>query len=124
MLVRLGGRKMEMRSVWFDGDGLRLIDQRLLPFEFKIVECGTAEHVARAIRNMTVRGAPAIGVAAAYGFVLGLRGLRGRKGGFRAGARRVLKLLNKSRPTAVNLRNSLSRVMSACTHSRNEYECK
>ena len=50
--------------------GLKLIDQRKLPFEEVYVRCSTAEEVAEAIKEMVVRGAPAIGVSAAYGVAL------------------------------------------------------
>jgi methylthioribose-1-phosphate isomerase len=57
-------------TLWIDGPGvLRLLDQRRLPGEVDYVDLATPEAVAEAITNMTVRGAPAIGVAAAYGMV-------------------------------------------------------
>ena len=58
---------------WKDGR-LLLLDQRQLPSRTEYVSCESAEETARAIENMTVRGAPAIGVAAAYGLVLALKG--------------------------------------------------
>lgn len=70
---------------------LMLLDQRLLPFEVRYVECKSALDVASAIKNMTVRGAPAIGVAAAYGMALGDEPATDAK------------ILLASRPTAVNL---------------------
>lgn len=57
----------------FTGDAVYMIDQRLLPSRFEEVKCETAEDVARAIRAMIVRGAPAIGIAAAYGMALAAR---------------------------------------------------
>ena len=85
------------------GDRLRLLDQRLLPLEEKYLDCRTAAEVADAIHGMAVRGAPAIGIAAAYGLVLGLRN---KKEGFEAAE----KVLAASRPTAVNLRWALARL--------------
>ncbi len=73
---------------------LLLLDQRLLPYRLEYAACESAEDTARAIENMTVRGAPAIGVAAAYGLVLALKGED-----FTAAAER----LAATRPTAVNL---------------------
>ena len=58
---------------WKEGR-LLLLDQRQLPSRTEYVSCESAEETARAIENMTVRGAPAIGVAAAYGLVLALKG--------------------------------------------------
>jgi methylthioribose-1-phosphate isomerase len=85
------------------GDHLRLIDQRLLPHEERWVECRTAEEVARAIRDMAVRGAPAIGIAAGYGLALDLLRDAGSYDAAEA-------LLAQSRPTAVNLRWVLERL--------------
>ena len=69
-----------MRTLEYDArqHALLLIDQTRLPHETVMVTCRTAEDVAHAIRSMQVRGAPAIGVAAAYGMVLGARALRRR----------------------------------------------
>ncbi|VVC02980.1 Putative methylthioribose-1-phosphate isomerase [Candidatus Burarchaeum australiense] len=129
MRIHSGSGKSDVRSVLFEPgrlaepDRLVLIDQRALPFEFRFVECTSAGQVAAAIRNMTVRGAPAIGVAGAYGFVLGLKGLKG--GGKReltARADKIFTLLVDARPTAVNLKNAVSRVMRACMHSRHAEE--
>jgi methylthioribose-1-phosphate isomerase len=58
------------RTVWWEAGQVCLIDQRLLPNETSVVRCTTVEEVARAIRTMQIRGAPAIGCAAAYGMAL------------------------------------------------------
>ena len=55
---------------------LRMIDQTLLPVEFREIDCRTVEDIWEAIRSLRVRGAPAIGVAAAYGMVVGLQSVR------------------------------------------------
>lgn len=60
----------EFRAVWFEGEKVRMIDQRILPQRFEIVEVGNCKDVANAIKNMTIRGAPSIGAAAAYGMAL------------------------------------------------------
>ena len=78
----------------WEGDALRLLDQRALPLETKYRICRDYEEVAAAIEDMTVRGAPAIGVAAAYGLALAER-----EGEFAQAAKR----LAATRPTAVNL---------------------
>ena len=80
------------------GDRLELLDQRLLPDQTVYVTCRTAEEVAAAIRDMVVRGAPAIGCAAAFGVVLS------------NGSPAAYKVLAKSRPTAVNLFWALKRM--------------
>ena len=83
------------------GDRLELLDQRLLPDKTVYVTCRTAEQVAKAIRDMAVRGAPAIGCAAAFGVVLG------------KGSPKAYEVLRKSRPTAVNLFWALDRMKRA-----------
>jgi methylthioribose-1-phosphate isomerase len=60
----------EFRAVWFEGEKVRMIDQRILPQRFEIVEVGNCKDVANAIKNMTIRGAPSIGAVAAYGMAL------------------------------------------------------
>ncbi|HLK15839.1 MAG TPA: hypothetical protein VKT78_13630, partial [Fimbriimonadaceae bacterium] len=76
-------------------DGLELLDQRLLPHEEKWLLLRTHAEVAAAIKDMAVRGAPAIGIAAAYGMVLGLK--------YGKEPRLVAQELAETRPTAVNL---------------------
>jgi methylthioribose-1-phosphate isomerase len=88
--------------VWSDAR-LRLLDQRVLPHEVTYLECNSAEDVAAAIHGMAVRGAPAIGIAAAYGLVLAVA--RDPKS-FDA----AWRTLAESRPTAVNLRWALERM--------------
>jgi len=92
----------EIRPVRWEGNVLVLIDQRTLPGEERDVVCRTVQEVCSAISNMTVRGAPAIGCAAAYGMVLA-----GREDGFDDAPKDVLgraaKELAATRPTAVNL---------------------
>jgi len=92
----------------WEGPGLRLLEQTRLPVEEIWIDCETPEQVADAIRRLAVRGAPAIGVAAAYGLVLGLRTVRDPA---RLGERfeEVSALLGGTRPTAVNLRWALER---------------
>jgi methylthioribose-1-phosphate isomerase len=93
---------------WRDGK-LELIDQRLLPGEVRYVACDSAQAVANAIRNMTVRGAPAIGCAAAYGIALEATRVSGG-GEFDASLQLAFRTLAESRPTAVNLFWSLERM--------------
>ena len=93
-----------------DGPAVVLLDQRRLPDEVVDVRCATAAEVADAIRDMVVRGAPAIGIAAAYG--LALAALRGDD---LAEAERVLA---SSRPTAVNLPWALAQMREEPTPER------
>src|ERR671934_769415 len=88
---------------WQD-DAVVMIDQRKLPGEEVYVRCRTAPEVARAIRTMVIRGAPAIGVAAAMGIALGMR--RSTAKGTRQFAvefQKLCDLMAGTRPTAVNL---------------------
>ena len=84
--------------------GVLFIDQTKLPTEELWVTCRTYEEVADAIRTMVVRGAPAIGVAAAMGIALGARDLTaGGISQFRNGLGQICRLMGETRPTAVNL---------------------
>ena len=104
------------RIVRLEADRVVLLDQRRLPDEEVELECRSAAEVARAIREMAVRGAPAIGVAAAYGYALAAQ--RGEDLGE---AERVLRA---SRPTAVNLAWALDRMRAdpSPEHARRIHE--
>ena len=92
---------MSVETLRWRGDALELLDQRLLPERTVYVSCRTAAEVAQAIRDMVVRGAPAIGCAAAFGVALD------------RGAKTAFDVLAKSRPTAVNLFWALERMRVA-----------
>lgn len=90
---------------------LQLIDQTLLPVEYRELSCTTAEVVWEAIKSLRVRGAPAIGVAAAYGVVVGCQSVRQLpRQQFDAKLAQILDYLASSRPTAVNLFWALDRM--------------
>ena len=91
-----------IRAVQWQGDHLRLLDQRRLPADEVWVECRTAEQVTQAIRNLAVRGAPAIGIAAAWGVALAAQG--------GAPLDLAMAMLRAARPTAVNLMWALDRM--------------
>jgi methylthioribose-1-phosphate isomerase len=95
---------------WIEGK-LRLLDQRKLPFEVTYNDYEDFREVADAIRVMVVRGAPAIGITAAYGMVLAAQQSTARDAaGLRADLKAAADVLRKSRPTAVNLFWALKRV--------------
>ncbi len=102
-----------MRSVeWDFAHGqLLLIDQRLLPAEFRRVRLGTYQEVAAAIRDMVVRGAPAIGAAAAFGMALAAQQARGARQDVMATLHQAAEVLKAARPTAVNLAWAVDRVL-------------
>lgn len=96
---------------WADG-ALVLLDQTLLPMEMKYLRLTHVEEVWEAIRVLRVRGAPAIGVSAAFGMYLGLRDFKGGDAAeFRRLAQKQGDYLNSSRPTAVNLRWAVERIL-------------
>lgn len=101
-----------IRPIQWTGDALQLLDQRKLPFVVEQVRCDSSDDVAAAIHALTVRGAPAIGIAAAWGVVLAARGVQAADG-----AAALVQLapaiarLNASRPTAVNLAWALARMV-------------
>jgi methylthioribose-1-phosphate isomerase len=100
-----------IRPIRWTGDTLELLDQRKLPFEVTYEICRNSDDVAAAIHALTVRGAPAIGIAAAWGVVLAARKIEAA-----GGAEAIAKLepamhrLNDARPTAVNLAWALARM--------------
>ena len=93
-----------IKTVEWTEQGVRLIDQTKLPTEETYVLCTTYEEVAEAIRKMTVRGAPAIGVTAAMGIALGLRDADGdHVAELRRRFDQICEVMGETRPTAVNL---------------------
>ena len=101
---------MEVRPFIWKGDALMLLDQRLLPQKEVWLELKTHHDVAKAIREMAVRGAPAIGCVAAYGFLLGIRSGEDPE--------TVRSTLAGTRPTAKNLFWALDRMMDALRNGK------
>ena len=97
-----------LRPLYREGRRLRLLDQRLLPGNEVWLELETAPEIAVAIRDMAVRGAPAIGVAAAYGAAFSMRSGASTPPAERFETAR--RLLAATRPTAVNLFAALARL--------------
>jgi methylthioribose-1-phosphate isomerase len=103
--------KKKLRPIRWAKDALYLLEQRLLPFKEKWVKCGSVEQVARAIEDMTVRGAPAIGITAAYGVaVAAAHSKAGSSASFKREIEKAIARLRKTRPTAVNLFWALDRM--------------
>lgn len=99
---------------------LKLIDQRKLPFEEVYVSCKSADSVVKAIKDMVVRGAPAIGVAAGYGVALAALKFSGEdKEKFADYINENIRLLSGARPTAVNLFWALDRMKKVLTSDKN-----
>ena len=113
MQVKIRGRTKHYRTVEFDqtGNEVRLIEQRLLPHEFRVLGTRDFRETARAIRDMVVRGAGAIGATAAYGLAQGAIAFRGRNlPRFEAHVERVFVTLRDARPTAVDPVNAMLEV--------------
>jgi methylthioribose-1-phosphate isomerase len=97
--------------IWHEGSIL-LIDQTRLPAEYAFVEIHRCEDMARAIKTMIVRGAPAIGIAAAYGMYLGAREIESQdREQFVSQLEQVAQMLRTTRPTAVNLFWAIARML-------------
>ncbi len=105
---------------WREGR-LELIDQRRLPLEFEYVACVNAAQTATAIRDMVVRGAPAIGCTAAYGVAVeAQRHVGASRAQFDAALEQSFKVLEASRPTAVNLFWAIARMRERHGETRNQ----
>jgi methylthioribose-1-phosphate isomerase len=107
-----------MRSIEWDNGTVKMIDQRLLPTTFQMLECNSYEEVAEAIRDMAIRGAPAIGAAAAFGMALAARQSGAeRRDELLSDLHAAAETLEAARPTAVNLSWAVSRMIQ---HAENE----
>src|SRR2546423_13407454 len=116
MNVTVGGQTRHFRTVAFDraNNSVLLIEQRLLPHEFKIVPARDFRQTAKAIHDMIVRGAGAIGATAAYGLAQGARAFRGKKvANFAQHVEKVYQTLKAARPTAVDPVNAMNQVRTA-----------
>jgi methylthioribose-1-phosphate isomerase len=101
--MRVAGKPY--RTIWPTAGGVSIIDQTRLPHEFDVVELKTLADAAKAIKQMQVRGAPLIGIAAAYGLALALRDDASDTSLVQA-----IAVLTATRPTAVNLAWALARM--------------
>lgn len=103
-----------MRAIEWDQEQkvIHLLDQRILPSQVEVVICADQHETAEAIRNMTVRGAPIIGVTAAFGMAAAAYRSRAQDvKGLQADLREAARVLNEARPTAVNLPWALARML-------------
>ena len=110
------GRSRHYRTVAFDAaaNHVLLIEQRLLPHQFRVIRTRTFRETAQAITDMVVRGAGAIGATAAYGLAQGARAFQGRNlTAFRRHVDVVYQTLKNARPTAVDPVNAMRQVRAA-----------
>ena len=111
-----------IRPIRWTGEALELLDQRKLPFETEYLTCRTSDEVAAAIHALAVRGAPAIGIAAAWGVVLAERDIEATDARDAAGKLEpALQRLNAARPTAVNLAWALARMRGALARADHDW---
>jgi methylthioribose-1-phosphate isomerase len=112
-----------MRTIYLEGDKVVLIDQTLLPTEQTYLECGDVECLAMAIENLKVRGAPALGVASAFGLALAAMASKGKpKSAVLRDLDRAYIRLKSTRPTAVNLVWAMDEVMKKARSAQNPCE--
>ena len=108
-----------VRTVWWEARAVCLIDQTKLPQAQVVVSCSTVTEVAAAIRSMVVRGAPAIGVTAAYGMALAaLKSTADDAGDLLDELAEAKRKLDAARPTAVNLGWATERMLGVCQRER------
>jgi methylthioribose-1-phosphate isomerase len=125
MNVKIRGRSRHFRTVTFDAarNAVCLVEQRLLPHQFRIVQAADFQATAQAIHDMVVRGAGAIGATAAYGLAQGARAFRGQNPGrFRRHIHTVYTTLKDARPTAVDPVNAMNQVLRAMRRGRSVEE--
>jgi methylthioribose-1-phosphate isomerase len=110
---------MSFTTIEWTEDAVIMIDQRFLPVREIYVKCRTYQEVAEAIREMVIRGAPAIGIAAAMGIALGAKGIGAKEfDGFYREYGRICNTLAGTRPTAVNLFWAVERMKRFCLQHR------
>lgn len=116
--MRVNGKAYH--TIWVketDTETIQIIDQRFLPFEFKIVDLKTPEDIYTAIKEMWLRGAPLIGVAAAYGMYLGLLQIKSDDN-IENKISSLAAYLKSSRPTAVNLQFAVDLILHQIKNER------
>lgn len=104
MKVNVDGEVKHLFAVWYDNDTVKLIDQRKLPDTLEVFEAKNSDDIAYAIKDMVVRGAPAIGVTAAYG--LAMAKIKGEE------METVVDKISKTRPTAFDLFKAIAYMKS------------
>ncbi|MCW6168848.1 MAG: S-methyl-5-thioribose-1-phosphate isomerase [Thermoplasmatales archaeon] len=118
MKINVDGNDRRFKAVWFENNDVRLIDQRKLPEELEIINAKDSDEVATIIRDMAVRGAPAIGITAAYG--LAMAKIKGED------MEKAVKKIGGTRPTAYDLFKAIEYMrsnnfeLSAATRYANE----
>jgi methylthioribose-1-phosphate isomerase len=100
-----------IKPLFWENNRLYIVDQKLLPAEYKKIEIHNHIEMANAIKRLSIRGAPAIGIAAAFGLVLGLKPYtNASQDSFFSKLAEISDILRNTRPTAVNLSWALQRM--------------
>lgn len=115
-------KKIDLTPLRWENGKLVLLDQTKLPGEEAYIEIETKEDIREAIYRLKVRGAPAIGVAAAYGLYVSVRDLQGDAPDFKERVKQVAEYINAARPTAVNLSWALERCLRALENASGAVE--
>jgi len=117
----LSSNRLKFKTLEWRSDHLRILDQTKLPHEAVYLDCKSVDEVASAIRDLKVRGAPAIGIAAAFGVVVGMRkqGFQSWKE-YKERLNHVISTLAGTRPTAVNLFWALNRMRRVAEEKKSE----
>ena len=112
--------KSKIKTIEWTGNCSRMVDQTLIPYEYKMVDITTSQEMFNAIRNMIVRGAPAIGIAGAHGVVLAAMEIANKtqdKNTFLNELQKHAEYLKSARPTAVNLMWAVDKQLEIAKHS-------
>jgi S-methyl-5-thioribose-1-phosphate isomerase len=109
MKVRIGNGSKDYRTVWLEDKIVKMIDQSKLPHKFEVYSCSDYRQTGEAIKNMVVRGAPAIGTTAAYGIVQAC--FEASKSDFDNYVKNAANVLKNTRPTAYNLFWAIDRML-------------
>jgi methylthioribose-1-phosphate isomerase len=104
-------KSLKMQTIAWRNNRIRIIDQTRLPHKLVYLDLNNVEQLWRAIRELKIRGAPAIGIAAAFGVVLGMRNSQAKTfTQFKQELQKVIQYLKQARPTAINLFWALERI--------------
>jgi len=101
----------DRRALWLEGNVVKFIDQRKLPYKIEIFTAKTVDDIAFAIKDMVVRGAPAIGAAAVYGMAIGKNNIE-----------KTAKILRSTRPTAYDLFYAIDYMIEKINSNENEFD--
>ncbi len=118
MKVRIGDTLLEYRTIWLENNVVKTIDQRKLPHKFEIFEARSYKDICYAIKNMVVRGAPLIGVAACYAVLLEVMNFEGSFNDLLKYLETVVRELKSQRPTAVDIFNLLDDLMKRISEAK------